>query len=222
MSDKFQEHSLRQPRVGRPRRGTEAAREDNLLSAATRVFLRDGYGAASIKRIAREAGVSTRTIYQRYKNKGDLLAAVIIRLVDRDMESGLASHELASLEPAPALHSIGRIGVTRMCDPESAALIRILAKDAQRYPDLAAKMRDGAKTRIHDAIADYFRLRVCLGNLQLPDPNRAAALFMQMACGELHECLLFSPETVLAERDFAWHLTLVVDLFLNGALPRNP
>jgi hypothetical protein len=126
------------------------------------------------------------------------------------------------LEPAPALHCIGRIIVSRFRDPESAALIRILAKDAQRYPDLTAKMRKSAKTRINDAIAHYFRVQIRLGNLQLPDPDRAAALFMQLACGELHECLLYGPEAELAALDFAAHLSQVVDLFLHGALPRNP
>jgi AcrR family transcriptional regulator len=222
MSEQSHDQPPRQPRVGRPRRGTETARADNLLSAATRVFLRDGYGEASIDRVASEAGVSTRTIYERYKNKGELLAAVITRLVDRDMESGLASDELDRLEPAPALHSIGRIVIARICDPESAALIRILAKDAQRYPDLAAKMRDSAKTRINDAIAHYFRVQIGRGTLRLPDPDRAAALFMQMACGEIHECLLFGPAAELAALDFAAHLAQVVDLFLHGALPRNP
>src|ERR1700704_3412256 len=76
-------------RVGRPRRGTQAARADTLLAAATRVFLRDGYGSASIDRVASEAGVSTRTIYERFKNKSDLLGEVINRPVEADMERAL-------------------------------------------------------------------------------------------------------------------------------------
>src|ERR1019366_463596 len=80
-------------RVGRPRRGTESARTDTLIGAATRVFLRDGYGGASIDKVASEAGVSTRTIYERFKNKADLLGAVISRLADRDMATGLATEE---------------------------------------------------------------------------------------------------------------------------------
>ena len=89
--------SLSEPstnKVGRPRRGTETARIAALMGAATRVFLRDGYGMASIDKVASEAGVSTRTIYERFKNKADLLAAVITRLVDRDMATVLAITEL--------------------------------------------------------------------------------------------------------------------------------
>ena len=59
-------------RVGRPRRGTESARTETLIAAATRMFLQEGYGCASIDKVAAEAGVSTRTIYERFKNKGEL------------------------------------------------------------------------------------------------------------------------------------------------------
>src|SRR5450432_774409 len=90
------EHSI--SKVGRPRRGTESARTAALIGAATRVFLRDGYGRASIDKVASEAGVSTRTIYERFKNKADLLAAVITRLVDRDMATVLATAELERME----------------------------------------------------------------------------------------------------------------------------
>src|ERR1700723_2126447 len=108
-------------RVGRPRRGTESARIDTLIEAATRVFLRDGYGAASIDKVAHEAGVSTRTIYERFKNKADLLASVITRLVERDMVS-LFGAELERLPPRQALLTIGETVTGRACAPEAAAL----------------------------------------------------------------------------------------------------
>src|ERR1022692_4930195 len=85
-------------KVGRPRRGTEVSRTATLINAATRVFLREGYGLASIDKVASEAGVSTRTIYERFKNKADLLAAVITRLVERDVATAMATAELERLE----------------------------------------------------------------------------------------------------------------------------
>jgi AcrR family transcriptional regulator len=208
-------------RVGRPRRGTESARTDTLIGAATRVFLRDGYGGASIDKVAREAGVSTRTIYERFKNKADLLGAVISRLVDRDMATGLATEELDRLEPRQALTVIGQIITGRACDPESAALFRIVATEAQRFPELAAKMRCSAKQRVDDAVARYFRKQVHRGTMKLADPERAASLFLQMVCAELHQCLLFGTADDMAKLDFTAHLQQVIDIFLNGAMPRS-
>jgi AcrR family transcriptional regulator len=208
-------------RVGRPRRGTESARTDTLIGAATRVFLRDGYGGASIDKVASEAGVSTRTIYERFKNKADLLGAVISRLVDRDMATELATEELDRLEPRQALTVIGQIITGRACDPESAALFRIVATEAQRFPELAAKMRCSAKQRVDDAVARYFRKQVHRGTLMLADPERAASLFLQMVCAELHQCLLFGTADDMAKLDFTAHLQQVIDIFLNGAGPRS-
>ncbi len=207
-------------RVGRPRRGTEAQRVDALISAATRVFLRDGYGAASIDKVAHEAGVSTRTIYERFKNKAELLAAVITRLVDRDVATVLETAELDRMELKEALMTIGETITGRACDPDAAALFRIVATEAQRFPALAAKMRDSTKARVDQAIANYFRSQNRNGRLVLSDPDRAARLFMQMVCAELHECLLFGSVEEMAKLDLTGHLAQVVEIFLNGAVPR--
>src|ERR1700691_1133414 len=109
-------------KVGRPRRGTEGARIDALINAATHVFLRDGYGLASIDKVASDAGVSTRTIYERFKNKADLLAAVITRLVDRDMATVFATPDLDRLDPREALTVIAQTITGRARDPDSVAL----------------------------------------------------------------------------------------------------
>jgi AcrR family transcriptional regulator len=187
------------------------------MAAATQVFLRDGYGGASIDKVASEAGVSTRTIYERFKNKADLLAAVITGLVERDMATVLATTELERLHPQEALTAIAHTITSRARDPESAALFRIVATEAMRFPELAAKMRDSGKLRWEGALANYFRGQVKRGSMALTDPDRAAGLFMHMICAELHECLLFGRADSITELDFTPHLTHVIDIFLFGA-----
>jgi TetR/AcrR family transcriptional regulator, mexJK operon transcriptional repressor len=209
-------------RVGRPRRGTEQQRTDALIAAATRVFLRDGFGAASIDKVAHEAGISTRTIYERFKNKADLLVSVISRLVERDMASVFATAELDRMEVRHALTAIGRSITGRACDPQAAALFRIVATEAQRFPALAEKMRIATKDRIVSAVAQYFRGQIARGRLALADPERAAALFTHMLKAELQECMLFGSIQDVARLDFQGHIDQVVEIFLNGAAPRGP
>jgi hypothetical protein len=96
-----------------------------------------------------------------------------------------------------------------------------VATEAQRFPALAAKMRGGTKARIDSAIADYFRTQIRRGKLAISDPDRAAVLFMQMVCAELHECLLFGSTEEMSKLDMTTHLNQVVDLFLHGAVPRG-
>jgi TetR/AcrR family transcriptional regulator, mexJK operon transcriptional repressor len=208
-------------RVGRPRRGTEQARTDALIAAATRVFLRDGFGAASVDKVAHEAGVSTRTIYERFKNKADLLVSVISRLVERDMAGVFATAELDRMEVRQALTAIGRSITGRACDPQAAALFRIVATEAQRFPALAEQMRIATKDRIVSAVAQYFRGQISRGRLALTDPERAAALFTHMLKAELQECMLFGSIQDIARLDSQTHIELVVEIFLNGAAARG-
>jgi hypothetical protein len=95
-----------------------------------------------------------------------------------------------------------------------------VATEAQRFPALAAKMRDSTKARVDQAIANYFRSQNRHGRLVLSDPDRAARLFMQMVCAELHECLLFGSVEEMSKLDLTGHLAQVVEIFLNGAVPR--
>jgi TetR/AcrR family transcriptional regulator, mexJK operon transcriptional repressor len=208
------------PKRGRPRRGTEIARTTALINAATRVFLREGYGLASIDRVAAEAGVSTRTIYERYKNKADLLGAVIGRLVDR-MSTVLSTVDLNSLEPRAALSVIAATITDRARDPDAAALFRIVATEAHRFPELAAKMRENNKRCVDNVVANYLRAQASRGVLTLADPDRAATLFLQMICSEMHERLLFGGEQAMGTLDFTSHVDHVIDLFLLGAAPRQ-
>jgi TetR/AcrR family transcriptional regulator, mexJK operon transcriptional repressor len=208
------------PKRGRPRRGTEIARTAALINAATRVFLREGYGLASIDKVAAEAGVSTRTIYERYKNKADLLGAVIGRLVDR-MSTVLSTLDLNRLEPKAALGIIAQIIADRARDPDAVALFRIVATEAHRFPELAAKMRENNKLCVDNVVANYLRAQAGRGVLNLADPDRAATLFLQMICSELHDRLLFGGEAEVAMLDIESHVDHVIDLFLLGAAPRK-
>jgi TetR/AcrR family transcriptional regulator, mexJK operon transcriptional repressor len=208
------------PKRGRPRRGTDLARMTSLMDAATRVFLREGYGLASIDKVAAEAGVSTRTIYERFKNKADLLGAVISRLVER-MSTVLATVDLTRLEPRSALLALARTMIQRVGDPDAVAMYRILVAEAHRFPELAAKMRETDKRCIDRTVADYFRDQVRRGALALADPDRAATLFLQMVCCELHQSLVFCDDAAQAELGGDPHLKQVIDIFLLGAAPRG-
>jgi len=206
---------------GRPRRGTEPERLDALIDAATRIFLQEGYGLASIDKIANEAGISTRTIYERFKNKGDLMAAVIHRLCERDMAAMFEHPDLDRLEPAAALTLIGDTVVSRFQDSDFAALFRIVATEAQRFPELAIKVRCNHRERFDAALSAYLRRQVARGVFMLDDPERAAGIFIQMILGEMKECLLFDPKDSFRTIDLHGHVARVVQLFLFGAVRRS-
>jgi AcrR family transcriptional regulator len=68
-------------------------RREQLLDAAIRVIVREGYAGVSVDAIAREAGVTRPVVYGAYADLGDLLGA----LLDRQQARALA--QLAEVLP---------------------------------------------------------------------------------------------------------------------------
>ena len=102
-------------------------RRRQLLDAALRIIIRDGYGAISIETIAREVGVSRPVIYGVFEGLGDLLGA----LLDRQERRALA--QLASALPeAPGDQDPGEflVGAVR-------SMVEVVASDPDTwYPIL--------------------------------------------------------------------------------------
>ncbi|MFF4114503.1 TetR/AcrR family transcriptional regulator [Streptomyces sp. NPDC001714] len=80
----------------RPLRADAQRNEDRLLEAAAAAFAREGAGA-SVKDIARRAGVGVGTLYRRFPSKELLIEAVYRHEVQRLCE---AADELAAALPA--------------------------------------------------------------------------------------------------------------------------
>lgn len=67
------------------------ARRDHLLDAAAGVFAKKGFHRATIKDVARAAGVADGTIYNYFDNKTALLLGILNRLNESDQRA----HDLA-------------------------------------------------------------------------------------------------------------------------------
>jgi AcrR family transcriptional regulator len=67
--------------MGRPREHGEETREQ-LLETAARILSEEGVGAVSVRRLAHEAGTTTRAIYSLFGSKEGLLTAMFRRASD--------------------------------------------------------------------------------------------------------------------------------------------
>ncbi|MFL0250940.1 TetR/AcrR family transcriptional regulator [Clostridium neuense] len=55
------------------------AREEDIINAAEKIFIKEGYNEASMEQIARECQFTRKTLYQYFANKEDLYYTVVIR-----------------------------------------------------------------------------------------------------------------------------------------------
>ena len=77
----------------------KAIRHDRIIEAATLLFREQGYEAVKMEAIAAAAEVAIGTIYNYYRNKGDLLVAIVSLEVEEVLKAG---EEVIASPPASA------------------------------------------------------------------------------------------------------------------------
>jgi AcrR family transcriptional regulator len=87
----------------------ERQREDRhrrILEAAASLFRKSGYEGAKIEAIAAEAQVSVGTIYNYYRNKGDVLVAIVSMEVNEVLNAGRAVVSMPPKNVADAIDTL--------------------------------------------------------------------------------------------------------------------
>jgi TetR/AcrR family transcriptional repressor of mexJK operon len=122
------------------------AKRDQILFGARRVFLRDGFAAASTDAIAAEARVSKRTLYVYYPSKEELFADVMRKLtIENPQTRALETIEEMSPDSGGELRrdllEFAEKIVTTMMQPDYLALLRTTIADTHRFPQLGGIFR---------------------------------------------------------------------------------
>lgn len=174
-------------------RGQEDAKETAIVDAARRAFLARGFEAASMDHIALLAGVSKRTVYNRFRSKEALFAAAINescrRLVPTDVED-IEAH-------LPAEEFIGRMarGIVRgIFTEESIALRRIATFEAGRNPALGRSFLEYGPRWLVKTCSESIARMQARGVLKAGDPELAVWQLGSLITEPLHtEILLGDP-----------------------------
>ena len=70
----------------------EAERLESVVEAAERLFASRGFEKTGMRELAAETGVSTATIYARFRSKRRLLAEIVERRLDEAQRAPLVEH----------------------------------------------------------------------------------------------------------------------------------
>lgn len=108
---------------------------DAIVAAARKTFLARGFDAASMDQIALTAGVSKRTVYNRFRSKEELFAAAIVESCKNLLPVNVGDIE-STLPPEGLIRALGRQFLKGVLDPEAIALRRIAAFEAERTPSI--------------------------------------------------------------------------------------
>ncbi len=120
-----------------------AAKRQQIVDAASELFLENGFAGSSMDAVVARAGVSKQTAYRYFPAKTELLAAVLA--------SELATARVfAGPPPAPrtleefrgVLVAIARRITSEMMQPRRIALLQLAFGEAFRIPELREMIRD--------------------------------------------------------------------------------
>ncbi|MCX4460203.1 TetR/AcrR family transcriptional regulator (plasmid) [Streptomyces sp. NBC_01340] len=183
-------------RSRRPLRADAQRNEDKLLEAAAAAFAREGVGA-SVKDIARAAGVGVGTLYRRFPSKELLIAAIYRHEVQRLCEA--APHLAATQPPLDALRTWMERFIDFMAAKEGMAdVLRVVLTD------------DSEKLHTRALLADAIEYLLNRGSEPAMARPEIEAQDVLMALGGIS--LMAANED---QRDLAARL---IDLLLHGIL----
>jgi AcrR family transcriptional regulator len=138
MADRVKPRRYDSPR----RRAQAAATRREILEAAERLFVRQGYAATTMAAIAAEAGVALKTVYVAFETKSGVLRALWnlrLRGDEEDVpipERAWYREVLAEPDPQRALRLGAR--AARAVKERAGGLFGVLRSAADADPDIAA------------------------------------------------------------------------------------
>jgi TetR/AcrR family transcriptional repressor of mexJK operon len=196
-------------RAGRPTEKELELRKEKILKTAMRIFIRDGYAAASISDIARKSGVATRTIYQHFGDKQKLFETLVMsRALHLDLPSATirADKSLKEnvLHVAECIYGFG-VGAGE------AGIRRLLIGESTRFPALSRNSYKLVYDRVHEIVQAAFDDLVEQGAIDDSNTDAAASMFIDLIIGAGATYTL-----VGWEPPHTGELDDKVDIFVNG------
>jgi TetR/AcrR family transcriptional regulator of autoinduction and epiphytic fitness len=156
-----------------PQRLTDRKRQA-ILRAAADQFRSFGFEASSMDRIAAEAGVSKRTVYNHFPGKEELFAETLVQL----FHSSAASQDVPYRADTPLREQLGAMVALKagaMAEPDFLALARVAIAEAVHAPErvrpIVARMGEREQ-----GVTAWIRAAQADGRLKAGDPEFATAL----------------------------------------------
>jgi AcrR family transcriptional regulator len=196
----------------------EPDRRREILEAALRVFSERGFHGATIKEIAREAGIrSSALIYWYFEDKEDLFGEVLashVPVVRAVAELG----PLMEVEPEEVLTRLGRAYLA--FDETNTRVLRLVIGEAVLRPEVAERFVAVGPERVLGFLKAYLGRQVELGRLRPHDVRSSARAYIGMLIPQLAGKVLFPALQADGLTDEE-HLRTSVNIFLQGLEPEG-
>jgi AcrR family transcriptional regulator len=191
-----------------------SAKRRQIMDGARQVFLSASFDGASMNDIARAAGVSKGTLYAYFSSKEELFEAIIRG------EYAQSAERLCTFrregDARDMLMDFGVRLISRMAEPETRALARVVIAAAEKFPNIGRAFYQAGPfygaTRLAAELEDLEKL----GALKVPDPERAAWQFVDLCQSYVYKRLLFGVVDSISREDIEASVEAGVDVFIKA------
>lgn len=167
------------------RRSVSETKRAAIMKAGRDNFLKNGYSRTAVAEIAREADVSTATLYKHFASKEELFAAVIARAYDT---VGNEFDDFGEGDDLPEmLFQMARHYLATQFDQQANALLRVVIAEVPSAPKVAQDTYEFVVQRRAAAISKVFN-RLVERRLLKPHDTGLGAL---LVCGMVKEVFIW-------------------------------
>lgn len=172
-------------RPNAPGRPKDPEKRAAILAAAQTLFPSKGYDAVSMDAIAQAAGVSKLTLYSHFTDKDTLFGAAVEEFCEHQLP-----HQAFELHPELSLYEallhIAKGFLELTMDECAIQLFRIMAAQAAQNTKLAEIFFQVGPRRTLKDMEMFLNQRCESGDLDIPNPGKAAEHFFVMLKGVRH------------------------------------
>lgn len=202
--------------------GRSALKRSSILSAGMTLFLGNGYQGTSMDQVAATAEVSKQTVYKHFRDKQELLQAIVDEALDSTVTPflGRIAALAGTADLGADLTALAADYLRAVLQERVVQLRRLVIGEANRMPELARQYYERAPARVIAEFADCLSRLNDRGLLVVPQPAAAAEHFAFLVVGRCIDQALFcgGPE-VLAGIDVDGYAAAATRVFLAGYRP---
>ena len=195
-------------------------KRDQILDAATRVFLQHGYEGTSMDRVATESGAARRTLYNQFENKEALFDAMTARIWTSFPVFDITRDEESLRDPKLGLTRLGHAVSDFWIAPEAVAFLRMVISEGPRFPALTKTFFERGKAPAMGAVAEYIEALAKRKLIKVKNSKLAARQFLGLIDEPLLWVRVVGIDETYSARERQTIVENAVDMFLGFYLTK--
>ena len=201
---------------GRQKVHDEATLKARVVEVAFGTFQKHSYNGTTMALVAKNAGISKRTLYELFPSKIELFAELAIRHRANllDVPAGRKAETLEE-----ALRAVFKVDQSDEKHNQQAAEMRLFYVEAVANEELGMLLRKHCGSELHDVVTAWVEDEVTKGRIVVQSSRDTAKYLLDV----LIAARLFRPKTpdmITGLSDIRTYLNHTIQLILNGLLPR--